>query len=188
MQDEIFDIVDEDGLIISEATREEAHQNPNLLHPVVHAWIFNHEGQVLLQKRAKTKKLGAGLWDISVGGHLVKGDNPKDGLERELREELYIVSYEAYLIDTYIVRQESQSEYIYLYLIYIDNPDQDFYLQEEEVEEVRWYDLKEIINGIHYRQLLCTQWVWNQLPVVLQYLAKSALKDRHFVQHPSSQT
>ena len=52
MQDnneEMFPIVDEDGNIVSAATRGECHGGSKLLHPVVHLHLFNPAGEIYLQ-------------------------------------------------------------------------------------------------------------------------------------------
>lgn len=46
-------------------------------------------GTVLLGKRAPTRLLAPGVWDI-FGGHVEPGESPEDALVRELGEELGI--------------------------------------------------------------------------------------------------
>ena len=43
---EMFPVVDEEGNILSAATRGECHSGSMLLHPVVHLRVFNSEGQL----------------------------------------------------------------------------------------------------------------------------------------------
>jgi isopentenyldiphosphate isomerase len=75
-QDEIFDVVDENDSVIGQTTRGEAHQNPKLIHRVVHIWIINEKGEILIQQRSMTKDGAPGMWDISCGGHVEKGQDP----------------------------------------------------------------------------------------------------------------
>ena len=39
-QNEVFDVVNENDEVVGEATRGEVHQNPKLIHRVVHIWIL----------------------------------------------------------------------------------------------------------------------------------------------------
>ena len=55
---------------------------------VVHICIFNSKGQMLIQHRQPFKKGWSGLWDISVGGSAIAGDDSRQAAEREIREEL----------------------------------------------------------------------------------------------------
>ena len=54
----------------------------------VTAAILVHEGRLVIARRKPGKKL-AGKWEF-VGGKLEAGENPEDGLRRELQEELAI--------------------------------------------------------------------------------------------------
>lgn len=52
--------------------------------PAVSAFVLDPDGRVLLARRAHEPD--AGLWD-SPGGFLEEGEDPRDGLRRELLEE-----------------------------------------------------------------------------------------------------
>lgn len=92
MHDEILDIVDENGHIQGAAARAEVHAM-GLWHRTVHIWVFAPAiagGSVLLQKRSRTKDIAPGLLDVSVGGHIDRGEAPEQAAARELGEELGI--------------------------------------------------------------------------------------------------
>ena len=93
---ELLDILDSKGEIIGKATRDECHNGSFLLHSVVHVFVFNDSGQLLLQKRSKNKEIQPGKWDTSVGGHISSDETLLQALERETEEELGIrnVSFE----------------------------------------------------------------------------------------------
>lgn len=69
--------------------RDRAHAE-GVWHGAVHVWILTPEGAVVLQRRARTKDLGGGKIDVSVGGHLAAGETWLAGL-REAEEELGVV-------------------------------------------------------------------------------------------------
>lgn len=56
-------------------------------HESSHVWIYNSEGEILFQKRAKTTFF-PGLLDISVRGHITKGKRPKETAIREVKEKI----------------------------------------------------------------------------------------------------
>src|SRR5690606_16323191 len=66
--------------------RDRAHAE-GVWHGAVHVWILTPSGSVVLQRRARTKDLGGGKVDVSVGGHLSAGETWLAGL-REAEEEL----------------------------------------------------------------------------------------------------
>ena len=55
-------------------------------HCIVGALIANAEGRVFVMRRAPTRRLFPGGWDI-VGGHVEMGESLADALAREIREE-----------------------------------------------------------------------------------------------------
>lgn len=57
-------------------------------HRAAHLWIVTPDGRVLLQRRAETKESWAGMWDVSVAGHIGAGERPLDAVLREAHEEL----------------------------------------------------------------------------------------------------
>ena len=87
---EIYDIVDKNDNTIGEATREECHKNPKLIHRVVIIFLFDEKGRVLIQKRSMKKDLFPGWYTSSASGHVEKGETYKDAAKEELSEELGI--------------------------------------------------------------------------------------------------
>lgn len=56
MAEEIVDLLDETGKKLGKIKKSLAHQN-GAWHRVVHIWILNSKGQLLIQKRSKEKSL-----------------------------------------------------------------------------------------------------------------------------------
>ena len=81
---ELFEIVDDNDLVIGTAPRRECHGNPALVHRAAHVLVFNRAGQLLLQKRSASKDIQPGKWDTSVGGHLDPGENYLTAAVREM--------------------------------------------------------------------------------------------------------
>jgi 8-oxo-dGTP diphosphatase len=52
--------------------------------------LLHRGGRILLEKRAASARVTAGVWD-TPGGHLERGERPEAALLRELREELGVV-------------------------------------------------------------------------------------------------
>jgi mutator protein MutT len=52
----------------------------------VGALIRNDQGRVFVQRRASTRRVLPGIWDI-VGGHIEAGETLQEALAREIREE-----------------------------------------------------------------------------------------------------
>ncbi|MFO1435959.1 MAG: NUDIX domain-containing protein [Gammaproteobacteria bacterium] len=85
MHEEIFAVVDEFDQVIDYRPRSVVHRL-GLRHRAVHVWVYNPQGEVLLQKRSVRKECFPGLWDSSAAGHVDRGEE-HDCAVRELGEE-----------------------------------------------------------------------------------------------------
>lgn len=114
--EEIFPVVDEDGRQIALAPRRICHDGKSkLLHPVVHLHLFDHKGNLYLQKRASTKDLLPGCWDTSVGGHVNPGEAVEEALKRETLEELGLRSFEYRFNKKYVWESARERELVFSY-------------------------------------------------------------------------
>lgn len=141
-QDEVFDVVNENDEVAGEATRGEVHQNPKLIHRVVHIWILNDKGKILIQQRSLTKDKSPGKWDISCGGHIQKGHDSELTAERELHEELGIKA-DCKFITKFIKRFSDQTEMINLYYAIHNGP---FKFPKEEINQLKFFSKKDALK------------------------------------------
>lgn len=142
--EEILEIVDENGRVLRLAPRAEIHGNPSLLHRVVHVLVFNSEDELLLQKRSMSKDVAPGKWDTSVGGHVGPGEELSVAARRELIEELGVDCPMEYLY-SYTHSNPYETEIVHTYKSAHDGP---FSFNEEEIDEVRFWSIEEIKNKI----------------------------------------
>ena len=57
-------------------------------HIVVHAAVFNDRGEMLIQQRQPWKDVFPDMWDISMGGSALAGEDAPSACWRELNEEV----------------------------------------------------------------------------------------------------
>lgn len=81
-----LNIVDENGKIIGEETRENIH-NHGLLHREIHVWFYTPKGEIIFQHREKDKDTYPDLLDATVGGHVEMGSDYENTALQELEEE-----------------------------------------------------------------------------------------------------
>lgn len=95
-QDELFDLCGPDGRPVGgRATRAEVHRR-GLWHRALHCWVVTRDSSggvlLLVQQRSPTKDTWPGAWDCSVGGHYRPGEDRRQGVVRELAEELGLIA------------------------------------------------------------------------------------------------
>ena len=86
---ERWDLRDGEGNPTGETMERGEHLKPGQYHLVVHIWIIDGQGRLLIQKRAAHLKLMPDIW-AATGGSAVAGEDSHTAAARELREELGI--------------------------------------------------------------------------------------------------
>jgi isopentenyldiphosphate isomerase len=85
MDHELLDVFDEQGWHRGIKPRDAVHRDGDW-HRAFHLWVVGRNG-VLLQRRARSKASWPGRLDATAAGHLLAGEQVRDGL-REAEEEL----------------------------------------------------------------------------------------------------
>jgi isopentenyl-diphosphate delta-isomerase type 1 len=142
---EIFEIVDENDQVIGTAPRAECHGNPSLIHRVAHVLVFNHAGELLLQKRAMSKDVQPGKWDTSVGGHLDLGESYLKAAYREMEEELGIRDVPLTFLYRSQMRNDFESENVATYFACYNGPVR---YASQEIDAVRFWSEREIASAL----------------------------------------
>jgi len=174
---ELFDVIDKNGDVIGQATREECHRNPGLIHRVVHCWLFNEKGQVLWQQRSMKKDAAPGEWDMSCGGHVAAGEEPEETLKRELKEELGLENIDTKLVEKYLKTDDAntQTELIFLYYAVVDRKESEFTINKEETQSLMWIDVDEAQMKYAKGKVKSTEFIISQVSKILQSLFKRNL-------------
>ncbi len=111
---------------------------------VVHVCLFNRRGEMLIQKRQRTKDRYGGMWDVSAGGFAASGEDALTAVLREAREEVgaelpaedvkfLFTAPISYVLDDFFAAR-------------YDVPAASFTVQSEEVEEVQWAGREEVLR------------------------------------------
>lgn len=143
---ELWNIYDKERIKTDKTIERGNKLSDNEFHLVVHICIFNSEGKMLIQQRQPFKKGWPDMWDITVGGCAIAGENSSMAAERELLEEIgYQADFSGERPFFTINFSTGFDDY---YLIERDVEIRELTLQYEEVQNVKWADKDKILKMI----------------------------------------
>ena len=151
-------LVNEQDEPIGSSEKMEAHENGSL-HRAVSVFVFNSDGELLLQKRASEKYHGGGLWTNSCCTHPREGETSEACAIRRLQEEL---GFEAEVEEkfSFIYKAEVENglvenEYDHVFVGMYDgkvNPN------PEEVEDYTFVELDKVVKDAELHPEKYTIW------------------------------
>ena len=173
--EKLIDVLDENGVKTGKiVTRSEVHKK-GLWHRSIAVAIVNDDNKVLMQQRSYKKDKNAGMWDISVAGHISTGQDALSAASREINEEVsidlgfkvdikdfrYMFSYrkEDIIREDYIERQ------FYDFFILRKNglKEEDIKVQESEVEQVKLVNISELYQMLEKGEVVEREPVYREL-------------------------
>jgi len=137
---ERVDVVDDDDQVIATVSRAEMRAR-NLQHRAVSIAVLSSDGRLLVHRRANTKDLWPGMWDLAAGGVVAAGESYDDAASRELAEELGIVAERWESLGEGRFADEAVAMIGRGFLVVHDGP---FEFTDGEIAEVRWVDRDEL--------------------------------------------
>ena len=142
---EILNVVDADDRVTGQCRRDEVHRL-GLRHRAIHVLIFNHSGQVFLQKRAQHKQENPGLWDSSVAGHVDAGESYNQCCRREISEEVgLLVTHTPERLFKLPAGPLTGMEFCWIYRLVTDRQLQ---LDYTEIETGDWFIVESVDNWV----------------------------------------
>ena len=142
---ELLDVFNENNEYLGYSVERSKIHEDNLWHHHVSAWIMNYDGKILLQQRALNKKKNPGKW-AKTGGHVDSGETCEESIKREVYEEigLEVKDNEIENIEIFKSINPNEHYFSYGYIFFTDNKEEDFKLQKEEVNAVKYFSIEEI--------------------------------------------
>ena len=139
-------IVDDHDNIIGHKYREEFDPSKDY-YRCTGIWVTNSQGEILIAQRKFTKKHDPGKWGPAVAGTVDEGETYESNAYKVLEEEIGITGVK--LEPGPKTESEPKRKYFsQWYLCTIDKPAEDFKLQEEEVEKVKWVTKEWLLEDV----------------------------------------
>lgn len=174
-QEEVYDVVNENDEVIGTATRRQVHADPTLIHRATGLFVFNSDKQLLMQKRSKTKDMFPQYWVFSVGGHVDSGDTYEKAIVREMKEELGI-EVEFFRWKKELQPVEHETEFWMMYYTIHNGPFPNF--NRVEADEVRFFEIDQLIAGGKNQTLLMPPNVIRLLPEVREFINSTEFREK----------
>jgi isopentenyldiphosphate isomerase len=138
-------IVNEQDEIIGAKEREECSAGD--ITRTSGIWITDKDGNILLARRALSKKYDPGCWGPAAAGTVEEGETYETNIIKETEEELGIKNIKP-IISHKFRRHRSLSEHEYFaqWFTAIIDRNTPLVIQREEVEEAKWFSKHELLK------------------------------------------
>jgi isopentenyl-diphosphate delta-isomerase len=136
----LIDAVDETDTSIGSLVRAEVFK----LHAnfrVAHVFVFNSEGELLIQRLGLNRTRHPGYWGSSVAAYLFSHEDYQSAAKRRLSEELGISNTALQFISKISMQDEGCTKFISLFKTVYDGP---LHYDRLHIDEAEFHSLAEI--------------------------------------------
>lgn len=167
MIQELVVLVDEMDNEIGTMLKSEVHGKKTPLHRAFSCFLFNSEGEILLQQRSSLKKTWPLVWSNSCCGHPLPGELRSEAVKRRLDDELNIEAKDIRLVSSYrycfsrfgVMENEICPIFIGFYEGDVDfNPD--------EVEEIKWMPFEDFVTETEINPQNWSEWCVEEVKIL----------------------
>jgi len=136
----------------------EAHRK-GVLHRAFSILLFNSDGEVLLQKRAKSKYHSGGLWTNTCCSHPLPGEEMEEATNRKLKQEMGIDLIPEFLFKfQYKAALDNSLTENELDYVFIGRYDGDPVVNPKEVEDWKFVSMETLSTSIKLNSASYTSW------------------------------
>jgi isopentenyl-diphosphate Delta-isomerase len=153
-------LVDENNNEIGTASKDTVHTKNTPLHRAFSLFVFNHKKELLLTRRADTKKTFPGLWTNSVCGHPGPGELVVDAAKRRLENELGITQVEVKEVSPYQYHFADKNGIVENEIcpILVATFDGDPKSNPDEVDDWKWMSWEKFLTEIQNNPEIYSPW------------------------------
>ncbi len=106
---------------------------------------IERDGKILIGKRSLKKTFGPGVWELP-SGRLELGESPREGLLREMKEELSVDVIRAQEYYSYLIQQPPLEDEIIVVCFACQIPDHQSPMKSSEHVEIKWVTPHDFIS------------------------------------------
>jgi len=169
--------VDHDDREIGFLSKAESHDGGGVLHRAFSLFLFNADGELLLQKRGSDKRLWPGFWSNSCCSHPRRGETMEVATRRRLRDELNIESQLEFIYKFFYTAEfgadGSENELCHVYLGRIGDSVRP---NDREIDSIRYELPQDLTRELAERPTQFTPWFKQEWQTLLQAHADELAK------------
>ncbi len=168
---ELVVLADEEGNAIGTAPKDTVHTTETPLHFAFSCYVLNPRGELLITRRALSKKTWPGVWTNSMCGHPAPDETNADAIRRRGVDELNLD------VDSLVDIQEVLSDYEYRAVdasgiveweicpVYVARVAVGEHVDPRpgEVEEYAWVDPQKLFDAVDNAPFAFSPWLVDQL-------------------------
>jgi isopentenyldiphosphate isomerase len=138
-------LVDDKDIIIG--SKERGTLNQEDIYRISALWIKNFDGNILLAQRKLNKKHDPGKWGPAVAGTNDIGETYESNIIKEAEEEIGLKNHH-FQKSFYHFYDEEHRHFTQWFFALANKKIEDFTVQEEEVEKIKWFRKEELLNEL----------------------------------------
>jgi len=161
---ELLILVDSEDQPIGELDKAACHNDEGTLHRAFSLFVLNSKGQILLQKRAKNKRLWGGYWSNSCCSHPRAGESIDDAVLRRSEQELGLAVDAKFVYKfEYSAKFGEAGSERELCSVYVAQTSDEPVFNTEEISACRWVSPAKLAKALvdnagHYTPWLKMEW------------------------------
>lgn len=154
-------LVDRNNKVLGTAPKLKAHNQNTALHRGFSLFLFNSNGELLLQQRSKKKKTWPLVWSNSVCGHPMLGESNVDAARRRVFFELGIKLNNSIreILPNFSYRVEKdgilENEICPVFIAFTNSKP---IINKDEIESIRWVKWQNFLDEINQKPGTYSVW------------------------------
>lgn len=160
-------LVDESDNELGFLNKQKCHDGEGILHRAFSLFVFNADGELLLQKRSAKKRLWPLFWSNSCCSHPRKGESMDVAMRRRLQEELGIDAVLEFVYKfSYRVQFAELGSENELCSVYLGKTDHAYAANTSEIADVRYVSCGPLQDELQENPEQFTPWFkmeWERL-------------------------
>jgi len=168
-------LVDETDSETGVMEKMEAHEKA-VLHRAFSVFIFNKNGEMLMQRRALTKYHSGGLWTNTCCSHPRPGEETITAASRRLQEELgfstLIQKQFSFIYQADFENGLTEYEFDHVFTGYYDGP---ILANLEEVAEFAYWPMHKVKSLVQTQPELFTAWFHIAFPKIMDWWQQNSI-------------